>query len=59
MFNLPVTDNPIPIPSVVCTMVFLENMERLKLELEKILSVHSLNPDRLATEADILKSLDR
>ena len=57
MFNLPPADNPVPNPPVVGTMVFLENMERLKLEPEKILSVHSLNPDRLATKADILKSL--
>jgi hypothetical protein len=31
----------------------------LKLEPEKIMSVHSLNPDRLATRADITKSLGR
>ena len=59
MFNLPPADNPVPNPPVVGTMVFLENMERLKLEPEKILSVHSLNPDRLATKADILKSLGK
>jgi hypothetical protein len=50
-------DNPVPNPPVTGTVVFLQNMERLKLEPEKILSVHSLNPDRLATKADILKSL--
>jgi hypothetical protein len=43
----------------VGTKVFLENIERLKLEPEKIMSVHSLNPDRLATKGDILKSLGR
>jgi glyoxylase-like metal-dependent hydrolase (beta-lactamase superfamily II) len=59
MFNLPPADNPVPNPPVTGTMVFLENMERLKLEPEKIMSVHSLNPDRLATKADILKSLGR
>ena len=59
MFNLPPADNPVPNPPVVGTMVFLENMERLKLEPEKIMSVHSLNPDRLATKADILKSLGK
>ena len=57
MFNLPAADNPVPNPPVVGTMVFLANMERLKLEPEKLLSVHSLNPDRLATVADIKKSL--
>ena len=59
MFNLPPANNPVPNPPVVGTMVFLENMERLKLEPDRILSVHSLNPDRLATKADILKSLGR
>ena len=59
MFNLPSADNPVPNPPVVGTMVFLANIDRLKLEPEKIMSVHSLNPDRLATKADILKSLGR
>ena len=59
MFNLPPADNPVPNPPVVGTMVFLANIERLKLEPERILSVHSLNPDRLATVADIKKSLGR
>jgi glyoxylase-like metal-dependent hydrolase (beta-lactamase superfamily II) len=59
MFNLPPASDPVPNPPVIGTMVFLENMERLKLEPERIMSVHSLNPDRLATKADILKSLGR
>jgi glyoxylase-like metal-dependent hydrolase (beta-lactamase superfamily II) len=57
MFNLPTAADPVPNPPVTGTMVFLANMERLKLEPEKLLSVHSLNPDRLATVADIKKSL--
>ena len=36
MFNLPPADNPVPNPPVVGTMVFLANMERLKLEPERI-----------------------
>jgi len=59
MFNLPPASDPVPNPPVVGTIVFLENIERLKLEPERIMSVHSLNPDRLATRADILKSLGR
>ena len=59
MFNLPTADNPVPTPPVVGTMVFLDNIDRLKLEPEKILSVHSLNPDRLATRTDIVSSLGR
>jgi hypothetical protein len=59
MFNLPPANDPVPNPPVVGTKIFLENIERLKLEPERIMSVHSLNPDRLATRADILKSLGR
>ncbi len=59
MFNLPPANDPVPNPPVVGTGVFEQNMERLKLEPERLLSVHSLNPDRLATRADILKSLGR
>jgi glyoxylase-like metal-dependent hydrolase (beta-lactamase superfamily II) len=59
MFNLPAADNPVPNPPVVGTMVFLENIERLKLDVERILSVHSLNPDRLTSVADIRASLGR
>ena len=50
MFNLPTAaDDPVPNPPVVGTMVFLDNIERLKLDPERIMSVHSLNPDRLTT----------
>ena len=59
MFNLPPADNPVPNPPVVGTQVFLANLERLNLEPERILSVHTLNPDRLATKSDITKSLGR
>lgn len=59
MFNLPTAAAPVPDPPVTGTIVFLENIERLKLEPERLLSVHSLNPDRLATVADIRKSLGK
>jgi glyoxylase-like metal-dependent hydrolase (beta-lactamase superfamily II) len=59
MFNLPPADNPVPNPPVIGTMVFADNIERLKLTPERILSVHTLNPDRLATVDDILRSLGR
>jgi glyoxylase-like metal-dependent hydrolase (beta-lactamase superfamily II) len=57
MFNLPPAANPVPNPPVVGTKVFLENIERLKLKPERILSVHTLNPDRLTSIADIRASL--
>jgi glyoxylase-like metal-dependent hydrolase (beta-lactamase superfamily II) len=59
MFNLPSANTPVPDPPVVGTMVFLENLERLKLDVDRILSVHTLNPDRLTSVADIRASLGR
>jgi glyoxylase-like metal-dependent hydrolase (beta-lactamase superfamily II) len=59
MFNLPPPNNPVPNPPVVGTIVFLDNIERLKLDVDRILSVHSLNPDRLTSVADIKASLGR
>jgi glyoxylase-like metal-dependent hydrolase (beta-lactamase superfamily II) len=59
MFNLPPASTPVPDPPVVGTVVFLENLERLKLDVDRILSVHTLNPDRLTSVADIRASLGR
>jgi glyoxylase-like metal-dependent hydrolase (beta-lactamase superfamily II) len=59
MFNLPPADTPVPDPPVTGTIVFSDNIERLKLDVERIMSVHSLNPDRLTSVADIKASLGR
>jgi len=60
MFNLPTAaTGPVPNPPVVGTGVFLDNIERLKLDVDRIMSVHSLNPDRLTSVADIKASLGR
>jgi len=59
MFNLPAAATPVPNPPVVGTIVFTENIERLKLTPERIMSVHSLNPDRLTTVAEINASLGK
>jgi len=59
MFNLPTAAAPVPNPPVTGTIVFLDNIERLKLDPERIMSVHSLNPDRLTSVADIKASLGR
>jgi glyoxylase-like metal-dependent hydrolase (beta-lactamase superfamily II) len=59
MFNLPPPANPVPNPPVVGTMVFADNIDRLKLDVERIMSVHALNPDRLTSVAEIKKSLGR
>ena len=59
MFNLPTAAAPVPNPPVVGTQVFLANIERLNLQPERIMSVHSLNPDRLTNLDDIRKSLGK
>jgi len=59
MFNLPPANTPVPDPPVVGTIVFLENLERLKLDVDRILSVHALNPDRLTSVADIRAALGK
>ena len=59
MFNLPTAAEPVPNPPVYGTKVFVDNLERLHIEPERILSIHSLNPDRLATMQDIRGSMGK
>jgi len=59
MFNLPPPNDPVPNPPVVGTMVFADNIERLKLAPDRLLSIHALIPDRLTSVADIKASLGR
>jgi glyoxylase-like metal-dependent hydrolase (beta-lactamase superfamily II) len=59
MFNLPTAAQPVPDPPVVGTMVFLDNIDRLKLTPDRVMSIHSLNPDRLTTVAEMKASLGR
>ncbi|MEY2853992.1 MAG: hypothetical protein RL030_1124 [Pseudomonadota bacterium] len=57
MFNFPPASDPVPSPPVIGTRVFYENIQRLGLAPEKILSIHTMNPDRLATMQDIRASM--
>lgn len=59
MFNLPPPNDPVPNPPVAGTGVFVDNLERLKLQPERIMSIHSLSPDRLTTLAEIKASMGR
>ena len=60
MFNLPTAaTGPVPDPPVIGTRVFADNLDRLKLDVERIMSVHSLNPDKLTSPAEIKASLGR
>jgi glyoxylase-like metal-dependent hydrolase (beta-lactamase superfamily II) len=57
MFNWPAATAPVPDPPVVGTMVFLRNIERLGLDPVGILSIHTMNPDRLVTVPEIRASI--
>ena len=59
MFNLPPADAPVPDPPVTGTIVFADNIARLNLDVDRIMSIHNLNPDRLTSVADIKASLGR
>jgi glyoxylase-like metal-dependent hydrolase (beta-lactamase superfamily II) len=57
MFNFPPANAPVPDPQVIGTRVFMENITRLGFDPVGILSIHTMNPDRLATVQDIKSSL--
>src|SRR5262245_37214748 len=59
MFNLPPSDAPLSNPPVTGTIVFADNIDRLKFDVDRIMSIHSLVPDRLTSVADIKASLGR
>jgi len=60
MFNLPPANGPqVPNPPVVGTGVFADNIARLGLTPDRVMSVHSLNPDRLTSVAEINATLGR
>ncbi len=57
MFNLPTAAQPVPDPPVVGTRGVRRQPGTAEDRAERILSIHTLNPDRLATMDDIRKSL--
>jgi glyoxylase-like metal-dependent hydrolase (beta-lactamase superfamily II) len=62
MFNLPSADTPVPNPPVVGSGVFADNIERLKLDVDRIVSVHGLDPNndgRLTSVKELRASLGR
>jgi glyoxylase-like metal-dependent hydrolase (beta-lactamase superfamily II) len=62
MFNLPTAaTGPVPDPPVRGTIVFADNLERLKLDVERIMSVHALNQqtNQMTSLAELRASLGR
>jgi glyoxylase-like metal-dependent hydrolase (beta-lactamase superfamily II) len=57
MFNWPPAATPVADPPVIGTMVFLQNIERLGFDPTGILSIHTMNPDRLVTLPEIRSSV--
>lgn len=57
MFNFPPAGQTVADPPVIGTQVFLKNIERLGLDPVGILSIHTMNPDRLVTLEDIRSSV--
>jgi hypothetical protein len=58
MFNWPSATQPVPDPPVVGTQVFLRTIEELGLDPSGgILSIHTMNPDRLVKVEEIRASL--
>jgi hypothetical protein len=57
MFNWPPAATPVADPPVIGSMVFMANIERLGLDPVGILSIHTMNPDRLVTLPELRSSL--
>jgi glyoxylase-like metal-dependent hydrolase (beta-lactamase superfamily II) len=57
MFNFQPASQPVADPPVIGTKIFYENIVRLGLDPQMILSIHTMNPDRLATLQDIRSSM--
>lgn len=59
MYNVPAASNPVPNPPVIGTVVMMDNLARLQLDFDTLVSVHAPNPDVPITKASVLASLGR
>jgi glyoxylase-like metal-dependent hydrolase (beta-lactamase superfamily II) len=59
MYNVPPANDPVPNPAVVGTVVMMDNLARLGLDFDTLVSVHAPNPDVPITKASVLASLGR
>ena len=59
MYNVPAANEPVPNPPVIGTVVMMDNLARLKLDFETLVSIHAPNPDVTITKASVLASLGR
>ena len=59
MYNVPAANEPVPNPPVVGTVVMMDNLARLQLDFDTLVSIHAPNPDLPITKASVLASLGR
>jgi len=57
MFNMPAPNAPAPTEANIAHVVMLDNLDRLKLDTDLIVSVHAPTPDRPIRRADIVATI--
>jgi glyoxylase-like metal-dependent hydrolase (beta-lactamase superfamily II) len=57
MFNLPAPNAAPPTEANIAHVVMVDNLERLKLDYDTVVSVHAPNPDRPIRKADIYATI--
>ncbi len=57
MFNLPAPNAPPPTEPNIAHVVMVDNLERLKLDYDTVITVHPPNPDRPIRKADLYATI--
>jgi glyoxylase-like metal-dependent hydrolase (beta-lactamase superfamily II) len=57
MFNMPAPNAAAPTEANVAHVVMVDNLERLRLDYDTVISVHAPNPDRPIRKADIYATI--
>jgi len=57
MFNMPAPNAPPPTEANIAHVVMVDNLERLKLDYDTVVSVHAPTPDRPIRKADIYATI--
>jgi hypothetical protein len=57
MFNMPAPNAAPPTEPNIAHVVMVDNLERLKLDYDTVISVHAPNPDRPIRKADIYATI--
>ena len=57
MFNMPPPNAPPPTEASIAHVVMMDNLDRLKLDFDTVISAHAPNPDRPIRRADIVATI--